>query len=151
MADKTEILIHQLNQKIRGWANYFKSSCAKRTFGYIDHCIFKALWRWIKRRHPQKSVSWLRKRYFRRHKLRNWIFYAKVPQGKGPPINMDLMLMSSVPIIRHVKIKKEATPFDPRFTKYFEQRDLAKRKLSCKQHQNVRQPIYSYRNQKVFG
>lgn len=131
-ADKTEIVIQQLNPKIRGWANYFSPSCAKKTFGYIDSCIFKMLWHWIKRRHPQKSASWLKKKYFRRNQLRDWIFYTKVAQGKDLPINMDLMLMSSVPIIRHVKIKKEATPFDPRFTEYFEKREHRQKRLKSK-------------------
>jgi hypothetical protein len=35
---KPENLIHLLNPKIRGWANYFRFNCAKRTFSYVDHC-----------------------------------------------------------------------------------------------------------------
>jgi RNA-directed DNA polymerase len=136
MADKTEILIHQLNQKIRGWANYFRSSCAKKSFGYIDHRIFELLWRWIKRRHPHKSVGWRKKRYFRQYKLRKWIFYTKTSQGKGPLTTTDLMRMCSVPIIRHVKIKKEAIPFDPKYKEYFEQRENRQKKLKYKSSQN---------------
>ncbi|GAG86081.1 unnamed protein product, partial [marine sediment metagenome] len=51
---KTENLIHLLNPKIRGWANYYRHICAKRTFGYVDHHIFWALWRWARRRHTNK-------------------------------------------------------------------------------------------------
>jgi len=53
---KTEDLIYLLNPKIRGWANYYRHVCSKRTFGYVDHNIFKAIWRWAVRRHPNKGV-----------------------------------------------------------------------------------------------
>lgn len=125
---KTENLINQLNPKIRGWANYFRTVCAKKTFSYIDACIFRSLWKWTKRRHPNKSSGWLKKKYFWSHGLRNWMFYAKISKGNNPPIYLDLFLMSSVAIVRHVKIRKEATPFDPRFTEYFKQRDCCQNK-----------------------
>jgi RNA-directed DNA polymerase len=56
------------------------------------------------------------------------MFYAKISKGNNPPIYLDLFLMSSVAIVRHVKIRKEATPFDPRFTEYFKQRDCCQNK-----------------------
>lgn len=121
---KTENLINLLNPKIRGWANYHKYSCAKKTFGYIDYCIYKALWRWIHRRHTRKSARWLKKKYFRCHKLRNWIFAAKIKsKGKGIATYVDLLAASSIAIKRHIKIKTDATPFDPRYVEYFEKRE----------------------------
>ncbi len=119
---KTENLICHLNPKIRGWANYFRHVCAKSTFKYIDECIFKALLQWIKHRHPNKGKQWQRKKYFRSHKSRNWVFYAKVSKGNDLPIYLDLALMRDTPIVRHVKIRQEATPFDPRFMEYFKKR-----------------------------
>ncbi|WP_187297906.1 group II intron maturase-specific domain-containing protein [Legionella pneumophila] len=29
------------NPKIRGWSNYFRYSCAKKTFSYVDYQIYK--------------------------------------------------------------------------------------------------------------
>ena len=46
---KTENLIRLLNPKIRGWTNYHRYNCAKRTFGYIDSQIFEAVWKWARR------------------------------------------------------------------------------------------------------
>lgn len=120
---KTENLIHLLNPKIRGWAYYFRNCCAKKTFGYIDHHIFKALWQWIHRRHPRKSAAWRKRKYFRSYKLQNWIFSAKISKGNSKATYLDLFQASSVPIKRHIKIQSAANPFDPQFKEYFEQRE----------------------------
>jgi RNA-directed DNA polymerase len=47
-------LIAQLNLVIRGWAQYHQHSASKRTFDKVDSAIFQAVWRWAKRRHPNK-------------------------------------------------------------------------------------------------
>lgn len=70
----TEALIYQLNPRIRGWANYFCHVVAKETFSYVDHFIFQTILQWVKRRHPNKSVEWKLKKYYRSQGLRNWIF-----------------------------------------------------------------------------
>ena len=38
-------LIHKLNPKIRGWANYHRHVVSQRTFARVDHEIFSSLWR----------------------------------------------------------------------------------------------------------
>jgi RNA-directed DNA polymerase len=48
-------LILMLNPMIRGWAQYHQYAASKRTFDDIDHAIFKAVWRWVVRRHSWKS------------------------------------------------------------------------------------------------
>ena|ERR1700677_4460812 len=112
----------QLNPKIRGWTQYFRHVCAKKTFGQIDTYIFRTLWRWIKRRHPTKAAYWRRKKYFRSEGNRNWVFSVEIQTGKTAKANLDLFKASAVPIRRHIKIRAEATPYDPRFTAYFELR-----------------------------
>jgi RNA-directed DNA polymerase len=112
-----------LNPKIRGWANYFRNCCAKRTFSYIDHCIFKSLWQWTYRRHPKKNAAWRKTKYFRARKLNNWVFFAKTSKGNSPETYLDLFEASSVPIKRHIKIRSEANIFDPEFKDYFKWRE----------------------------
>jgi RNA-directed DNA polymerase len=119
---KTENLIRLLNQKIRGWANYYAHVCSKKTFSYVDHQIFAALWRWSKRRHSTKNKQWIKNRYFRRHKNRDWIFFAKSKKKEGHPFYLDIVIASQTPIKRHVKIKADATPFDPAYHHYFNKR-----------------------------
>ena len=96
---KTENLIHLLNPKIRGWANHFRYSCAKKTFSYIDHQIYEALWRWACRRHPGKSASWIQRKYYRNQGLRNWIFYAKFGGSNDKQAYVDLFAASSVAVM----------------------------------------------------
>ncbi|MFJ1270130.1 group II intron maturase-specific domain-containing protein [Legionella lytica] len=60
-AVKTESLIRLLNPKIRGWANYYRHVVAKDTLHHIDSQVFAALIRWIKKRHPNKSATWMQK------------------------------------------------------------------------------------------
>jgi RNA-directed DNA polymerase len=119
---KAENLIRILNPKIRGWTNYHRHSCAKKTFGYIEHRIFGMLWQWAKRRHPNKGLRWVRRKYFRSRGLRNWVFSAKVKGKDGTSSYLDLVNAGAVKIQRHTKIKADATPFDPKFVEYFVQR-----------------------------
>jgi RNA-directed DNA polymerase len=121
-AAKTDELIRKLNARIRGWANYYRHAVSKETFAYVDNCIFQAVYRWMKRRHPNKSISWMQRKYFRRQGMRNWIFSTKIRSKEGELVNLDLLLASSVKIKRHTKIKSGATPFDPAYKEYFEQR-----------------------------
>jgi RNA-directed DNA polymerase len=126
-ATKTEELIQQLNSKIRGWANHFCHAVAKETFAYIDHEVFQALILWINRRHPTKAAGWKRKRYFRSEGQRHWVFFAKNRDGSGASTCLFLFHAASVPIIRHIKIRADATPYDPAFLDYFTRREQSQR------------------------
>ena len=90
----------------------------------MDHHIHNVLWSWACRRHPGKSASWIKKKYFRSQGLRNWILFAKTTKDDETDNYVDLFKAGSVAIRRHIKIKAEATPYDPRFTKYFSKRHL---------------------------
>ncbi len=127
---KQENLILQLNPKIRGWTNYFRHVCAKKTFGYVSHCIFQNLWRWAKRRHPNKSMSWIKKRYFKSSNVRKWIFATSVKQTDGSMTILKLFEAGLVPIKRHIKIKAAATPYDPAHFEYLSKRTGNKRWLA---------------------
>jgi len=124
---KTENLISQLNPRVRGWANYFRHVCAKETFTHVDSRIFRLMWQWIRRRHPEKSALWLKKKYFRNQENRNWIFSTMIQSKDGQKRNLDLFKANSVAIKRHIKIRAEATPFDPNFWEYFQLREYSKR------------------------
>lgn len=119
---KTEELITWLNTRIIGWANYYRHVVAKKIFVYVDHKIFWALWKWIQRRHPQKNSSWRIKKYFRNNKLRRWIFFAKFKDINGNEQTIELTQAAYIKIERHIKIKADATPYDPTFKEYFAKR-----------------------------
>jgi len=115
-------LISLLNPKIRGWANYHRGAVAKKAFSKVDHEIWDILWQWAKRRHPNKGISWVKKKYFKTERNRTWVFAANSKAKDGETRIMRLVTASDTEIQRHVKIRGEANPFDPKQETYFEDR-----------------------------
>jgi RNA-directed DNA polymerase len=124
---KTEHLIQLLNPKLRGWTNYYRHGVAKKSFSRIDHQLFLMLIAWINRRHPNKSAHWKRNRYFRRQGLRNWVFSTRIQDKQGASISLDLFSAASVAIVRHIKIKADASPYDSAYDDYFARRKASRR------------------------
>jgi RNA-directed DNA polymerase len=118
-------LIDHLNPKIRGWVNYHRHVVSKRTFGRVDLIIFSSLWRWARRRHPNKTPRWIKPKYFDRRGNRDWSFFGETCDDVGRPNKIWLYHAKSTPIRRHVKVKGEANPYDPTFETYFEEREGA--------------------------
>jgi RNA-directed DNA polymerase len=80
---KQEELIYLLNPILRGWAQYHSPVVAKATYSRMEHLIFKALWRWSKRRHPNKNTEWVKEKYFHSVGDRNWVFAVPVVNEVG--------------------------------------------------------------------
>jgi RNA-directed DNA polymerase len=116
-------LIDQLNPKIRGWANYHRHVVSKRTFTHVDHSIFHSLWRWARRRHPKKSSTWLKEKYFERNRGHNWCFFGERCDDEGQSSKIRLYRAKSTPIKRHIKVQGEANPYDSAYETYFEARE----------------------------
>jgi RNA-directed DNA polymerase len=116
-------LIKHLNPIIRGWCNYHKSVVAKEVFSYVDWQIYKALWRWAKRRHNKEGKRWIAKRYWRPIEKRDWVFAADVPEeDKATETRIVRLKIAAYTIIeRHHKIKSLANPYDPEWELFFEE------------------------------
>lgn len=110
-------LILLLNRVIRGWTQYHRHVVSAEAFSSIDDAIYRALKRWVKRRHPNKSHEWIWRKYFKTVGGKNWVFFGEV-SGKA----VHLLQAASVPIVRHEKVRAEANPFDPAWETYFEHR-----------------------------
>lgn len=123
-----ETVIKLLNPVIKGWAIYHRGVVAKKIFADVDSEIWRALWRWAKRRHPMKGARWIKKRYFHRVGSRDWMFRVENKKiqadGTTQTYYSELFSASSLPIERHTKIKSEANPYDPEWEEYFEKRDF---------------------------
>jgi RNA-directed DNA polymerase len=101
-------LISKLNPMIRGWANYFSAVVSKEIFKKIDMLLWKRLWRWTSRRHPDKSATWVKEKYFPNAKeTRNWVL------NDGEYM---LNQHSDIPIKRHIKVKGNKSPYDGDWT-----------------------------------
>jgi RNA-directed DNA polymerase len=100
---------------------YHRHVVATDTFSHIDYMVWTKLWRWARRRHPNKGVNWIKNRYFERQGSRDWIFAcANMPDDlKYRPI---LFTLTSIGIKRHVKIQGAANPFHPNWSEYFDRR-----------------------------
>lgn len=95
-------LIAILNKTVVGWANYHRHIVAADTFGKLDHIIWNMLWKWAKRRHPEKGHQWTAKRYWHIEGNRKWVFKT----GKN-----RLKQFSDTKIRRHTQVRLNANPF----------------------------------------
>ncbi|MHC5774537.1 group II intron reverse transcriptase [Nostoc sp.] len=101
-------LISHLNPIIRGWANYYATVVSKVAYSDIDDLTYQKLNAWAKRRHPKKSREWVSKRYWQSIGGKNWVFATK-KEGSTP---LRLLNHADTPIVRHVKVKGESSPYD---------------------------------------
>jgi len=76
------MLIKRVNPILRGWANYYRHVVSKNIFAKIDYNVWKCLWRWARRRHPQKGARWIKRRYYTNKGSRDWGFHD-ICTGKG--------------------------------------------------------------------
>ena len=104
IARTQEEVIKALNPVIRGWSNYFRTGVSSKIFHNIDQYVFQKLWKWARRRHPNKALRWIKNKYFLKYKGNNWRFATSD--------NFRLALHSETHIKRHVKIERVRTPYD---------------------------------------
>lgn len=76
-------LIEILNPVLIGWGNYYRHVVSKRAFNFVDSCLWKMIWKWIEKRHPDKNNLWKRRRYFKSVGSRNWVFESIKQKRKG--------------------------------------------------------------------
>src|ERR687886_210834 len=101
-------LISRLNPIIRGWANYYATVVSKVAYSDINNLTYQKLRAWAKRRHPKKSGEWVSKRYWQTLGGDNWVFATR-KEGSSP---LRLLNHADTPIVRHVKVKGESSPYD---------------------------------------
>ena len=113
-------LIHLLNPKIVGWGNYYRFVVSSRVFAYIDYTLWHSLFRWAKRRHPQKNLQWIIRRYFSRSLGQKCSF---IDSSSGNKLREMGKLLSKK---RFVKVKGEMRVFNALDTEYWEKREYDK-------------------------
>ncbi|MDJ0532566.1 MAG: group II intron reverse transcriptase/maturase [Xenococcaceae cyanobacterium MO_207.B15] len=102
-------LIKKLNSIIRGWCNYFAPYNSSQTFQKLSYLVWNRLWRWAKRRHPNKGKKWVKRRYWRTIQNDNWVF-ASNREGKNP---FQLLKHTELPSgVKYAKVKGALSPYD---------------------------------------
>lgn len=112
-------MIRRLNQLIRGWCNYHRHACSSSMFSKFDSWLFFEIRRWLHRRHPNKGRQWIRKKYYRSYRNIRWSFFAAKKRPDGSMEYRDLLKAAWTHIVRHVKVRGEANPYDPSWEEYF--------------------------------
>ena len=100
-------LINKLNPIIKGWCNYYSSVVSKEIFSNISKQVYQRLYRWAKRRHPNKSGKWIANKYWHTIGGNNWEFAVKMDDKF-----IKLHRHPETPIVRHIKVKGNASPFN---------------------------------------
>ena len=102
-----QILMSKLAPVIRGWCNYYRSVCSKKTFSKIDHLLFRKLWKWCIRRHSNKGKKWIKDKYWHSEGNNNWKFGIRSGED-----SYFLISHQETSIIRHVKVKGDSSLFN---------------------------------------
>jgi RNA-directed DNA polymerase len=120
--ESQERVIERLNPIIRGWTKYHSTVCSAKTFGKLDHLVYKKLRRWVQRRHPNKTSKWCNQRYFHWTKEKTaeglkrnakWVFSSPSEKPNNPDAGKhELRKHAWTPIVYHTKVKGTKSPFD---------------------------------------
>jgi RNA-directed DNA polymerase len=94
-------LISKLNPIIRGWPNYYSTLVSKETFSRCDYLTYDKLRAWARTR-EKGSIN--KDKYWRTVDNRSWCFSTED--------GLELMNHATTPIVRHVKVKGEASPYN---------------------------------------
>ena len=95
-------LIQILNQKIRGWCRYQDITSHSNTFRNIDNHVFRILVKWARSRHPSKSWTFIRHKYWHTRENNRWIFCTE---------ESELVRAGTIPRRKHIKFRAEANAY----------------------------------------
>jgi RNA-directed DNA polymerase len=104
-------LISKLNPIIRGWSNYYSTVVSKETFNKVDHLTYDKLRAWAKTR-GKGNIN--KDKYWRTVGNQNWCFSTEN--------GLELLTHADTPIVRHIKVKGEASPFNGDWTYWSKRR-----------------------------
>jgi RNA-directed DNA polymerase len=84
---------------------------SKEIFSKLDDIVWNMLWKWAKRRHHNKSKSWIANKYWHSKGTRKWVFSTE---------SNILKRFSDTKIVRHISLKLDKNPYLNK--EYFDQR-----------------------------
>ncbi|NEO45080.1 MAG: hypothetical protein F6K55_13490 [Moorea sp. SIO4A3] len=114
-------VLRGLNSRIRGWLNYYRFVCSKKTFQKIRKDVLDAIYRHLRRRHPKKPWKWIKRRYYKTVDNDHHNPYSSTRGGRKKE-EVLINAGKDVPIIRYEKVKGTNSPFDPTLTEYWSKR-----------------------------
>lgn len=115
-------VISTLNPIIRGFGNFYTIGSSSKAFSYLDNQIWQAIYRWAKRRHPNKGSKWVLRKYFKPCGNYTYSFHGTIKDRRGKYKTIFLERATKIHIERHVLVKGANSPDDPSLVKYWEER-----------------------------
>jgi RNA-directed DNA polymerase len=115
--------IKHLNPILWGWTAFYRHQNSAGTFNYVEWRVFRMLWTWAMRRHPNKRKGWVKRRYFRRIDGRDWRFAAETELRRGKRATVALVDVTKTAIIPHVVVQTGASKDDPALRSYWDMRN----------------------------
>jgi len=104
-------LISKLNPIIRGWSNYYSTVVSKETFSNCDNLTYDKLRAWARKR-GKGNIN--KDKYWRTVGDRNWCFSTEN--------GLELWSHAATPIIRHVKVRGNVSPYNGDWTYWSKRR-----------------------------
>ena len=136
-------VLRRLNPIIRGWANYYRTIAASKTFTRMDNWMQRRATRYARRMHPNKPKKWRNNRYWGRlnpERDDRWVFGDK-------HTGAYLLKFRWFKIVRHPLVRGQSSPDDPGLRDYW----WARRKINFRclsasdvrlaEHQDWRCPV----------
>jgi RNA-directed DNA polymerase len=123
-------VLWKLNPIIRGWANYFRTGVASRTFNRLDYWMHLRAWRYVRHTHPRKPRHWRVNRYWGKlnpDREDRWVFGDKRPDLRSKRLPY-LLKFSWFRIERHTLVRGTASPDDASLREYW----WARRKVNIR-------------------
>ena len=74
-------LIRKITPEIYALSYFYLISFSSKTKDLLDPPIFQYLWQWACRRHPNKSKTWIQRKYFSKLKYKKWVFGLYAPNS----------------------------------------------------------------------
>jgi RNA-directed DNA polymerase len=115
-------VLRKLNPIIRGWANYYRTIVASKTFARMDNWMQRRATRYVRRMHPNKPRKWGKNRYWGRlnpERDDRWVFGDK-------HTGAYLLKFRWFKIVRHPLVRGRSSPDDPGLRDYW----WARRKIN---------------------
>lgn len=99
-------VVKKLNHLVKKWSNYHCTRMNSKVFQIMDYQIRYKLFKWAKRKHKERSVRWIHKKYFRRVDGRKKFGYELQHSWVYEIVHTDIHIK------HHVKVKGEKSPYD---------------------------------------
>jgi RNA-directed DNA polymerase len=87
--------------------NYYSTGVCSIAFSSLDNLMYQKLRAWAKRRHHNKGMKEITRKYWQTIGGDNWVFATR--EGKNP---LRLLDHSSTKKVEYVKVKGESSPYD---------------------------------------